>query len=98
MLPPMARPYSLRINLTLRTVATLILASLAPGAFDASGANVTWINAGTGNWVDGLNWDTGNPPNSFGVTNDVALINNGGTAMITASDTVSTGAITLWRS
>jgi hypothetical protein len=56
---------------------------------------VTWINAGTGNWVDGLNWDTGNPPNSFGVTNDVALINNGGTAMITANDTVSTGSITL---
>jgi hypothetical protein len=59
-------------------------------------ATVTWVNAGTGNWVNGSNWDLGVPPSSASA--DIALINNGGTALIAGADVVSAGSITLGSS
>jgi hypothetical protein len=89
--------YSLsrRVRTCFLTAGLIFQAELLLAPFHASAANITWINTGTGNWVDGVNWDTGNPPNSGGVTNDVGIINNGGTALIRLGDTVSTGSITL---
>lgn len=74
-------------------LATIFFSALLTFASRAVGANVTWINPGTGNWVDGANWDTGAPPNS--ATADAALITNGGTAVIDATQNVSTGNVTL---
>lgn len=65
-----------------------ILIFVSPGF----AVNVTWINPGTGNWLDGTNWDLG-VPNS--ATADAALITNGGTAVIDATQNVSTGNLTL---
>ena len=76
----------------LRVVEFLVTAFLI-FAHTSPGANVTWTNAGTGNWFDGANWSTGTPPSS--VTADVGIINNGGTAVINPADNVTTGSITL---
>jgi hypothetical protein len=80
---------SSRFSPTAFAIAGAILILAAPGF----AANVTWINPGTGNWVDGPNWNTGAPPNS--ATADAALIENGGTAVIDATQNVSTGNLTL---
>lgn len=60
----------------------------------APAIDVTWINLGTGNWTDGANWDGGRPPGP-GITNEVAVIDNGGTAVIDGSQNVSAGSVSI---
>ena len=51
---------------------------------EARAADALWT-AGTGNFNDTANWDTGVVP----VNGDVAIINNGGTAQLSVSTTTS---------
>ena len=55
-------------------VAVILMLSVLPAR-----ADVTWTNAGTGNWSVGSNWSGGNVPTST----DNADIYNGGTVTIT---------------
>src|SRR5690348_6027312 len=58
-------------------ILVLSLAIAMTATADTSG---TWINAGTGDFNLGTNWDTGTPPS--GPTGN-GSINNGGTAVLT---------------
>src|SRR5436190_24337532 len=65
--------------------ATVIL-----GVCPVSAVNVLWTNAGSGLWTDAGNWG-GSLPGSA----DVGQINNGGTATIDSSMTLSTSGVQL---
>jgi hypothetical protein len=70
---------------TARLRACLALFCLA-GASTASAAIVRWDNPSTGLWNDAVNWESDILPG-----NDEAQINNGGTALIDATQNVATG-------
>jgi hypothetical protein len=75
----------------LRFLGGYTAASLFLGA-QIHAATVTWT-AGTGNWIDGPNWNTGAPPNSG--TADIALIDNAGMVNINPLEAITTGSLTL---
>src|SRR4051812_43728113 len=90
--------FSVRSSRFQDTDLRALLAFLAlSGAFLASTAhaqpaNFFWSNPGTGNWIDGANWEGGVPPDPyFHFDPDAPGINNGGTAIVTTA----TGAHTL---
>ena len=68
-----------------RIHACLALLCLA-GASTSSAVVFRWDNPGTGLWNDPVNWE-----NDTLLFNDEAQINNGGTALIDASQNVTTG-------
>src|SRR5271165_659358 len=61
-----------------------LLAGLCLYALSAQGQNKTW-NTATGDWANGANWTPSGAPSAF----NSAIINNGGTAQVTSSDTAS---------
>jgi T5SS/PEP-CTERM-associated repeat protein len=67
----------------LRLTAALVAVQLLAGK--ALGITTSWTNPGTGNWATASNWSAGVP---LGYSND-GLINNGGTAQITATDEIA---------
>src|SRR5689334_13121372 len=81
-----------RSHLTRLLTATAAAAGLVSIAQPARAANVLWTGS-LGDWTTGSNWDAGTPPSS--ATADIAFINNGGTAQIDSTMTVSTGSLTM---
>lgn len=65
-------------------ISTVVSALFAVGAQAAT----LWTNTGTGDWGTGTNWDSGEPDQ-----NDVATIDNGGTAQVTQNGERADGLI-----
>lgn len=61
------------------SLAAVLLMLLSAGA---TADDITWINPTSGDWADGTNWDSGNPPGPV----DQAIIGNGGTVQVLALD------------
>jgi hypothetical protein len=58
-----------------------VLLLLAASLLSVEAATVTWTNAASGDWNTAVNWN----PNAVPAAADVALIDNGGTADISAN-------------
>lgn len=83
-------------NLILFTTRATALAAIACAATIASAQvnDVTWNNAGVGDWNVGSNWDPFSATPEAAGFNEEATIDNGGTAFLTAS-APNVGAVTL---
>ncbi len=89
------KKYSSRTSNTISlAVAALLMAAVAPRLSLAQVNDVEWIPTGVGNYNTGGNWSpfSAVPTESF---NEVAIINNGGTAELSAAAAASPGGIIL---
>lgn len=57
-------------------------------------ATLNWNSSATGNWFDAINWDLSTVPTNA----DLAIINNGGTAVINNAENANVGAMQIGSS
>jgi hypothetical protein len=70
-----------------------VLAIVGMGAPAARAFDILWLTAGTGDWNTPANWTGGNVPSAF--FEEVGVINNGGTATLSATIANSVGGVVL---
>src|SRR3954469_13106410 len=74
------RPRDRRNSRRARILAAAALASVAAATPALAQSSVTWVNPGTGNYVDPANWSNNQTPTI--ADNNFLQINNGGTAVV----------------
>src|SRR4051812_48384968 len=80
----LVRPRHRRSARRARMLAAAALASVAAATPALAQTSVTWINPGTGNYVDPANWSNNQTPTV--ADNNFLQINNGGTAVVNPAD------------